>query len=59
MVTHIKDALEQAKDSPNGIALERLRQMEQMLATFDVLAAKLLSSETQARAVISFFMNKG
>ncbi len=59
IVTHIKEALEQAKDAPDGIALARLRQMEQMLATFDALAAKLLASETQARAVISFFMNKG
>lgn len=59
VVTHIKEALEQAKDAPDGIALARLRQMEQMLATFDALAAKLLASESQARAVISFFMNKG
>ena len=58
MVTNIRDALERAADSPEGVALERLRQMEQMLATFDLLAGKLLSSETQARAVISFFMDK-
>ena len=58
VVTNIRDALERAADSPEGVALERLRQMEQMLATFDLLAGKLLSSETQARAVISFFMDK-
>jgi len=32
--------------------------MEQMLVTFDTLAVKLLSSESQARAVISFFMTR-
>ena len=58
VVTHIKDALAEASGSSDGIALERLRQMEQMLATFDALAVKLLSSETQARAIISFFMGK-
>jgi len=58
VVAHIKDTLESAASAPDGIALERLRQMEQMLATFDNLANKLLSSETQARAVIGFFMNK-
>jgi HTH-type transcriptional regulator, glycine betaine synthesis regulator len=58
VVAHIKDTLESATSAPDGIALERLKQMEQMLATFDNLANKLLSSETQARAVIGFFMNK-
>lgn len=58
VVANIQEALESAKDSPDGIALERLKQMEQMLATFDSLAVKLLSSESQARTVISFFMNR-
>lgn len=58
VVTNIKDALEQAGKAPEGIALERLKQMEQMLATFDQLTGKLLTSESQARAVISFFMGK-
>ena len=58
VVTNIKEALEGAAKFPDGVALERLKQMEQMLATFDLLATKLLSSESQARAVISFFMNK-
>ena len=58
VVSHIREALDQAGGSPDGIALDRLKQMEQMLATFDLLAAKLLSSETQARAIISFFMGK-
>jgi len=58
VVTNIKDALEQAGKAPEGVALERLKQMEQMLATFDQLSSKLLTSESQARAVISFFMGK-
>ncbi len=58
VVTNIKDALESATTAPQGIALERLKQMEQMLATFDLLSSRLLSSETQARAIISFFMDK-
>jgi len=58
LVSNIQTILESAKDSPDGIALERLKQMEQMLETFHALATKLLSSENQARAIISFFMNK-
>ena len=56
LVANIREALERSGDSPAGVALERLKQMEQMLATFDQMAVKLLSSETQARALISFFM---
>ncbi len=58
VVTNVRSAVEVASASPQGIALERLKQMEQMLATFDLLSGKLLSSETQARAIISFFMDK-
>jgi len=58
LTDHIRETLVRAEAAPDGIALERLRQMEQMLVTFDSLANKLLGSETQARAVIGFFMNK-
>jgi HTH-type transcriptional regulator, glycine betaine synthesis regulator len=58
IVNSIQETLESAKAAPDGIALDRLKQMEQMLQTFDTLAVKLLSGETQARAVISFFMGR-
>lgn len=58
ILTNIHETLESAKDSPDGIAIDRIRAMEQMLVTFDTLAVKLLSSESQARAVISFFMTR-
>lgn len=58
IVANIRETLEDASSSPAGIALDRLREMEQMLATFDKLAGKLLAGETQARMIISFFMDK-
>jgi len=58
LVTNIQETLESAKAAPDGIALERLKQMEQMLQTFDMLAVKLLSGESQARSVISFFTGR-
>jgi DNA-binding transcriptional regulator GbsR (MarR family) len=58
VVHNIRETLESAQPSSGGAALERLKQMEQMLATFDGLSNKLLSSETQARAIISFFVSK-
>jgi DNA-binding transcriptional regulator GbsR (MarR family) len=58
VISNIQEVLESAKESPDGIALDRLKQMEQLLVTFDGLAVKLLTSESQARAVISFFMGR-
>lgn len=51
-------ALKGAELRSSGIALERLRQLEQMLSTFDRLAERLLSSGDQARSVITFLLGK-
>jgi hypothetical protein len=47
-----------AGEAPRKIGLERLAQLEQMIATFDSLAARLLSSEGRAKALIGFFEGK-
>lgn len=59
LLANIRETLESAAPSPGGIALDRLEQMERMLTTFDRLAGRLLAGESQARAVISFFTEKG
>ncbi len=58
IVANIRDTLESAETSPDGIALERLKQMDRMLATFDKLSSRLLAGESQARAVLSFLTER-
>lgn len=58
LVANIRETLESARLSPDGMALDRLGEMEQMLAAFEVLATRLLAGETQAKAVLSFFAGK-
>ncbi len=55
----IRQSLAAASGKPKGVAVERLKRMEEMLSTFDRLADRLLGGEAQARALISFFMGKG
>ncbi len=55
----IRQAVAAASGKPRGVALERLKQMEEMLSTFDRLAERLLGGEAQARSLISFFLGKG
>jgi DNA-binding transcriptional regulator GbsR (MarR family) len=58
LVANIRDALESARSSPSGMAMDRLGQMEQMLTTFEKLFSRFLAGETQARAVLSFLTEK-
>ncbi len=55
----IRQAVTAASGKPRGVALERLKRMEEMLSTFDRLAERLLGGEAQARSLISFFLGKG
>lgn len=55
----IRQSLSTAAGKPRGVAVERLKRMEEMLSTFDRLADRLLGGEVQARALVSFFMGKG
>lgn len=55
----IRQAVAAASGKPRGVALERLKRMEEMLSTFDRLAERLLGGEAQARSLISFFLGKG
>jgi DNA-binding transcriptional regulator GbsR (MarR family) len=59
ILASITESCRQAKDLPNGIALERLLKMKQMLDTFNKLATMALRSEAQVKALASFIAGKG
>lgn len=54
----VREALKSAEERPAGIALDRLRSMAEMLATFDRLGERTLASEGRARMLISFLEGK-
>ncbi len=54
----VREALVQAEEHPEGVALKRLRQMEQMLGTLDRLAERALTSSDQTKALIAFILGK-
>lgn len=53
LVARVAETYEKAKESPDGIAVERLSQMKKMLDTFNRLATIVLKGESQAKAIIS------
>ena len=53
ILTSLAATCAQAQESPTGIALDRLRQMKQMLDAFDRLATLALKSEAQVKALVS------
>ena len=53
VVSGVREVVAEAERTPDGVAVERMRQLERMLGTFDHLAEKLLAGESQARALIS------
>lgn len=59
LVESVRTALAEAETRPHGIALERLRGMEEMLTTLERLAERVLKSEEQARSVIGFLLGRG
>lgn len=56
VIVRVSETVAEATDRPEGVAIERLKQMERMLATFGNLAERLLAGESQARALISLLM---
>lgn len=58
IVDGVRAALDAAEASPSGIAVDRLKQMEQMLSTFEAITMKLLANETNARTIIAFLLGK-
>lgn len=54
----VRDALAEAEARPKGLALQRLRQMEQMLGTLDRLAERILTSSDRTKAMITFILGK-
>ena len=59
VVSGVREVVAEAERFPDGVAVERMRQLERMLGTFDHLADKLLGGESQARALISFLTGSG
>jgi len=53
LLASIASTCEQAAASPAGIAVDRLKQMKQMLDAFDKLASLALKSEAQVKALMS------
>lgn len=58
LMESVREALGAAETHPRGVALERLRQMEQMLGTLDRLAERVLTSGDQTKSLIAFILGK-
>lgn len=58
LVESVRTTLAQAKAQPQGIAVDRLAGMEEMLTTLERLADRALKSEEQARGLIGFLLGK-
>ena len=58
ILASVRDTIALAGEAPQQIDLDRLTQLEQMLATFDRLAARLLASDGRAKALIGLFEGK-
>ena len=59
VLSGVREAVAEAERQPEGLAVERMKQLEWMLGTFDRLADKLLAGEPQARTLISFLTGSG
>ena len=58
ILASVRETIALTGEAPKQIDLERLAQLEKMLTTFDSLAARLLSSEGRAKALIGLFEGK-
>ena len=47
-----------AESEPDGIAVARLQQMEQMLVSFEKLAGRFLASGEHARSLLTFLLGR-
>ncbi len=59
LVESVRTTLAAARQQPQGVALDRLAGMEEMLSTLERLAERLFKSEAQARTLIGFLLGKG
>lgn len=58
ILASVAETYSQAKNDSDGIAVERLKQMKNMLDTFNKLADMTLASESQVKGMISFITGK-
>lgn len=58
ILASVAETYSQAKNDSDGIAVERLKQMKNMLDTFNKLAEMALASESQVKGLISFIIGK-
>lgn len=58
LVESVRTTLAEAREHPAGIAVTRLAGMEEMLATLERLAERVLRSEEQAKGLIGFLLGK-
>jgi DNA-binding transcriptional regulator GbsR (MarR family) len=58
ILASVAETYSQAKNDSDGIAVERLKQMKNMLDTFNKLADMALASESQVKGLISFITGK-
>lgn len=58
VVASVRRAIAEASAHRDGLALERLEQMDGMLATFDRLASRLLATAEHAKALISLLVGQ-
>ena len=58
ILASVAETYGQAKNDSDGIAVERLKQMKNMLDTFNKLANMALASESQVKGMISFITGK-
>lgn len=54
----VQEMVHDAGKSPEGIDLDRLRQMEKMLATFDHLGERTLGSSKKVKTLLTFLEGK-
>jgi DNA-binding transcriptional regulator GbsR (MarR family) len=53
VVTAVRHAIETASSHPEGLAIDRLEQMDRMLATFDRIGSRVLATAERAKALIA------
>jgi DNA-binding transcriptional regulator GbsR (MarR family) len=58
ILASVAETYSQAKNDSGGIAVERLKQMKNMLDTFNKLADMALASESQVKGLISFITGR-
>ena len=58
VLASVRSARRGAEADPGGIEVERIRQLEQMLGSFDRLAERALGGSDRMRALVAFLLGK-